>query len=79
MSFSPDGERYVTVADDGRLRVWDRESGALVAVSEDGGRPFGSFHEGTAVFTPDGEAVWTGTSLDMILDKYDAAVRNLRP
>jgi WD40 repeat protein len=57
MSFSPDARRYVTIADDGRLRVWDRKSGALLAASEAGGRQFVGFHEGTAVFTPDGRGI----------------------
>jgi WD40 repeat protein/class 3 adenylate cyclase len=57
MSFSPDGDRYVTIADDGRLRVWDRETGTVLAATEAGGRWFPGFHEGTAVFTPDGQSI----------------------
>ena len=56
VSFSPDGRRYLTVGwDDERVRAWDRDTGALLAVSEGAG--FSGFHEGTAVFTPDGRNV----------------------
>ena len=30
-----------------------------------------------AVFMADGQAVWTATDLDMVLRKFDRAVRNL--
>ncbi|MGH9271917.1 MAG: hypothetical protein ACRDZ2_11650, partial [Ilumatobacteraceae bacterium] len=55
VSFSPDGGRYLTVDPDERLRVWDRDTGEVLAVSE--GRGFSGFHEGTAVFTPNGRQV----------------------
>ena len=54
ISFSPDGERYTTVDDNNRLRVWDRETGAVLADSEGSGQLFTGFHTGTAAFTPDG-------------------------
>jgi WD40 repeat protein len=54
ISFSPDGKRYLT-GDHERLRVWDRDTGALLAVSEPDG--YSAFHEGTAVFTPDGREI----------------------
>lgn len=31
-----------------------------------------------AVFMADGQPVWSSTSLDMVLDKFDAAARRLR-
>jgi WD40 repeat protein/class 3 adenylate cyclase len=53
-SFSPDGERYVTVNDVGRLRVWDTKSGAVLADSEGSGHLFSWYPAGAkAVFTPD--------------------------
>ena len=55
LSFSPDGDRYVSVDVDLRLRLWDRDSGELLAVSDDG--VFSPLHEGTAVFTPDGRRI----------------------
>ncbi|MGH9269751.1 MAG: WD40 repeat domain-containing protein, partial [Ilumatobacteraceae bacterium] len=55
VSFSPDGERYLTVGDDERLRLWDRDTGEILAVSEGSG--FSGFHEGVAVFTPNGQEV----------------------
>ncbi len=58
MSFSPDGDRYVTISGAGTLRVWDTGTGALLADSEDGGRLFSMFPAGAkAVFTPDGRHV----------------------
>ena len=54
LSFSPDGNRYLT-SDEDRLRLWDRETGAVLAVSEASG--FSAFHEGAAVFTPGGREV----------------------
>ena len=57
-SFSPDGDRYVTVSGAGTLRVWDTGTGALLADSEGGGRLFSMFPAGAkAVFTPDGRHV----------------------
>ena len=57
ISFSPDESRYATVGDDTALRIWDRETGAMVADSTGSGQAFSGFHEGTAVFTPDGRRV----------------------
>ena len=58
MSFSPDGERYVTVNGTGTLRVWETGTGAVLADSEDGGRRFSMLPAGAkAVFTPDGRNV----------------------
>ena len=54
LSFSPDGNRYLT-SDEDRLRLWDRDTGAVLAVSEASG--FSAFHEGAAVFTPGGREV----------------------
>ncbi len=54
-SFSPDGDRYLTVGENGTLRVWDRDTGTVLAESEEAG--ISNFHEGTAVFTPDGRFV----------------------
>lgn len=31
-----------------------------------------------AIFDPSGYAIWSGTDLDMVLDKFDQAVRNTR-
>jgi WD40 repeat protein len=57
ISFSPDGSRYITGVD-GRLRVWDRETGAILADSEGSGYFFPEFPAGEkAVFTPDGHHV----------------------
>jgi WD40 repeat protein/class 3 adenylate cyclase len=57
-SFSPDGKRYVTVNDAGRLRVWDTKTGAVLADSDGSGQLFSSFPPGAkAVFTPDGRNV----------------------
>jgi WD40 repeat protein/class 3 adenylate cyclase len=54
-SFSPDSKRYVTIDDAGRLRVWDRETGAVLADSEGSGRVFANFPPGTKnLFTSDG-------------------------
>ncbi len=58
ISFSPDGKRYLTVDDFGRLRVWDRETGAVLADSKGSGQLFtGLSRRDTAVFTPDGRHV----------------------
>ncbi|MEP6658845.1 MAG: AAA family ATPase [Acidimicrobiales bacterium] len=57
LSFSQDDKRYVTVDDNGRLRVWDRDTGAVLADSEGSGQAFSGDHEGVAVFTPDGRQV----------------------
>jgi WD40 repeat protein/class 3 adenylate cyclase len=57
-SFSPDGKRYVTVNDVGRLRVWDTKSGAVLADSEGSGQLFSWWPAGSkAVITPDGRHV----------------------
>jgi WD40 repeat protein/DNA-binding SARP family transcriptional activator len=59
VSFSPDGTRYVTINDEGRLRVWDTKSGAVLADSN-GSRQFFSTNPmpvAKAVFTPDGRGV----------------------
>jgi WD40 repeat protein len=58
ISFSPDGKRYVTIDDAGRLRVWDRETGAVLADSAGSGRVYSNFPPGEkAAFTPDGRNV----------------------
>lgn len=31
-----------------------------------------------AIFSPEGWAVWTETDLDMVMSKFDQAVRNLK-
>jgi WD40 repeat protein len=56
ISFSQDAQRYLTVDDLGRLRVWDRKSGALLADSGDG-QVFTGFHTDTAVFAPGGRHI----------------------
>jgi WD40 repeat protein len=54
-SFSPDGKRYVTIDDPGRLRVWESETGAVLADSAGSGQTFVNFPPGIkTVFTPDG-------------------------
>jgi WD40 repeat protein len=55
MSFSPDGMKYLTIDFHGRMRIWDRKTGTVLAVSD--GTGFSGFHEGDAVFTPDGRNV----------------------
>jgi len=55
LSFSPDGNRFLTVGEDERLRARARDTSALLATSEGSG--FSGFHEGLAVFTPDGSKV----------------------
>jgi WD40 repeat protein len=58
LSFSPDGTRYVTIDDTGRLRVWARDTGAVLADSQGSRRVFSSFPPGPkAVFTPDGRHI----------------------
>ena len=37
--------------------MWDRQTGAVLADSEGSGRVFPGLHEGTVVFTPDGQKV----------------------
>ena len=57
ISFSPDGSRYVS-GDFGWLRVWDRETGAVLADSEGSGQRLSAWPAGEkAVFTPDGRHV----------------------
>ena len=63
LSFSLDGNRYLTVGEDERLRARDRDTGAVLAVSEGSG--FSGLHEGLAVFTPDGRHV--------VAIRYDAS------
>ena len=46
ISFSPDGERYLTVDDAGTMRVWDRETGAVLADSTGNGQMFSNFPPG---------------------------------
>jgi WD40 repeat protein len=58
ISFSPNGERYVTVDGAGRMRVWDRETGSVLADSAGSGQTYSNFPPGEkAVFTPDGRAI----------------------
>jgi WD40 repeat protein len=58
ISFSPDGERYLTVDFPGRMRVWDRETGTVLADSSGSGLTFSNFPPGEkAVLTPDGRQV----------------------
>ncbi len=64
--FSPDGGRIVTASKDGTARIWDTQSGALVAVL--------SGHEGWvygASFSPDGGRIVTA-SLDGTARIWDA-------
>ena len=58
MSFSPDGDRYVTVDERAGCESGTRATGAVLADSEGSGRLFSCFPAGAkAVFTPDGRHV----------------------
>jgi WD40 repeat protein/DNA-binding SARP family transcriptional activator len=58
VSFSPDGERYVTIDTEGTLRVWDTNTGTVLADSGSGRYfSFGPTSRAKAAFTPDGRQI----------------------
>lgn len=68
VAFSPDGALLATTGDDGFLRVWDSEDGALQAEAA------GRFDVWGAVFSPDGTRVaasWSREGTVRILDLRD--------
>lgn len=57
VAFSPDGSRVITGAQDATARIWDVESGALVAVLEGHARSVRF-----AAYSPDGTRIVTGSA-----------------
>ncbi len=65
-SFSPDGARILSASDDGAVRVWSAESGALAFEL-----PGHANRLVSAAFTPDGSRIVSG-SIDGVLRVWDA-------
>ena len=58
MSYSPDGQRIASASDDGTIRNWDAQSGALLAVVR-AGKYLG--HMLSLGFSPDGRRIVSGS------------------
>ncbi|OBJ96894.1 hypothetical protein A5746_31430 [Mycolicibacterium conceptionense] len=70
LAMSPDGQRIATASEDGKVRIWDADSGQLIGNPLDQEQ---SIQE--VVFSPDGSTVAVGTLDSIRLFKVDSGER----
>lgn len=72
-AFSPDGKNIIGLLWSGTAQVWDVESGRSVFVVEE---PNASLK--TAVFSPDGQEIWTTCTRDATIRRWNIHARTRR-